>query len=96
MKLSKTNKKYKLLKNYGNIDSKTIVVKKHLSFSVTNLKSVKLGRISIFGVFEEIGAHGRAICSVLMNYLIVLFYQLFLFYNYDKLYFVFLFHFYLD
>ena len=69
MKLSKTNK-YKLLKNYGNIDSKTIVVKKHLSFSVTNLKSVKLGRISIFGVFEEIGAHGRAICSVLMNYLI--------------------------
>ena len=70
MKLSKTNKKYKLLKNYGNIDSKTIVVKKHLSFSVTNLKSVKLGRISIFGVFEEIGAHGRAICSVLMNYLI--------------------------
>ena len=70
MKLSKTNNKYKLLKNYGNIDSKTIVVKKHLSFSVTNLKSVKLGRISIFGVFEEIGAHGRAICSVLMNYLI--------------------------
>ena len=70
MKLSKTNKKYKLLKNYGNIDSKTIVVKKHLSFSITNLQSVKLGRISIFGVFEEIGAHGRAICSVLMNYLI--------------------------
>ena len=70
MKLSKTNNKYKLLKNYGNIDSKTIVVKKHLSFSITNLQSVKLGRISIFGVFEEIGAHGRAICSVLMNYLI--------------------------
>ena len=70
MKLSKKNKKYKLLKNYGNIDSKTIVVKKHLSFSITNLQSVKLGRISIFGVFEEIGAHGRAICSVLMNYLI--------------------------
>ena len=70
MKLSKTNNKYKLLKNYGNIDSKTIVVKKHLSFSITNLQSVKLGRISIFGVFEEIGAHGRSICSVLMNYLI--------------------------
>ena len=70
MKLSQTTNKFKLLRNYKKSESKTNIIKKHLSFSVTNMKSNKLGIISIFGVFEEIGVHGRIICSTIINYLI--------------------------
>ena len=69
MKLSKTINKFKFLKSYDNPENKTNIIKKSLSFSVTNLNSYKLGRISIFAVFEEIGIHGRIICSTMINYL---------------------------
>ena len=70
MKLTPKAKRFNLLKSYDGFDNKPIIIKKHLSFSVTNMKSAKLGRISIFAVFEEIGIHGKFICSALMNYLI--------------------------
>ena len=68
-------KKFRLLKNYENPENKTNIVKKHLSFSVTNLESEKLGQISIYCVFEEIGIHGRIICTALINYLIDYFHK---------------------
>ena len=70
MKLFSKYRKLNLLKNIENSEGRTYIVKKNLSFSVTNLNSEKLGKISIFGVFEEIGIHGKIICSTLMNYLI--------------------------
>ena len=70
MKLSPKTNRFKFLKSYDGFDNKPIIIKKHLSFSVTNMKSSKLGRISIFAVFEEIGIHGKLICSALINYLI--------------------------
>ena len=69
MKLLSKNRKGNSLRNYE-LENKTNIVKKHLSFSVTNLNSEKLGKISIFGVFEEIGIYGKIICSTLTNYLI--------------------------
>ena len=69
MKLLSKNRKGNSLRNYE-LENKTNIVKKHLSFSVTNLNSEKLGKISIFGVFEEIGIYGKIICSALTNYLI--------------------------
>ena len=42
MKLSQTTNKFKLLRNYKKSESKTNIIKKHLSFSVTNMKSNKL------------------------------------------------------
>ena len=70
MKIFSKYRKLNLLKNIENSEGRTYIVKKNLSFSVTNLNSEKLGKISIFGVFEEIGIHGKIICSTLMNYLI--------------------------
>ena len=69
MKLLSRNRKSNLLRNYD-LETKTNIIKKHLSFSVTNLNSEKLGKISIYGVFEEIGIYGKIICSTLTNYLI--------------------------
>ncbi len=45
-------------------------IKKQLNFSITNMKSAKLGRISIFGVFEDMGIDGKMISTILINYLI--------------------------
>ena len=70
IKLSPKQKKFSLIKSFENLENKTNIIKKHLSFSATNVKSAKLGKISILGVFEEIGVHGRIICSTLINYLI--------------------------
>ena len=70
MKLSPTLKKISRLKIYEKTEDKINIIKKHLSFSVTNMKSKKLGTISIFGVLEDIGLHGKAISSAIINYLI--------------------------
>ena len=53
------------LKNINNLN-----IKKQLSFSITNMISAKLGIISLFGVFEDIGPCGKMISSLLINYLI--------------------------
>ena len=70
IKLSPKTKKFNSPKSYDNSENKTSIIKKQLSFSAINLKSAKLGNISIFGVFEEIGIHGKVICTSLINYLI--------------------------
>ena len=53
------------IKNINNLN-----IKKQLCFSITNMISAKLGRISLFGVFEDIGPCGKIISSLLINYLI--------------------------
>lgn len=53
------------LKNIQNLN-----IKKPLSFSYTNINSAKLGKISIFGVFEDNGYYGKMIISLLINYFI--------------------------
>ena len=45
-------------------------IKKQLNFAITNMKSKKLGKISIFGVFEDNGLYGKVISSIVINYLI--------------------------
>ena len=70
IKLSPKKKKLNLMQIIDNLENKTVIIKKQLSFTATNLKSAKLGKISIYGVFEEIGVHGRIICTTLINYLI--------------------------
>ena len=70
IKLSPTVKRFGKLKIYPNTEDKINIIKKHLSFSVTNMKSKKLGKISIFGVLEDIGPYGKAISSAIINYLI--------------------------
>ena len=45
-------------------------IKKQLNFAITNMKSKKLGKISIFGVFEDNGLCGKTISSLVINYLI--------------------------
>ena len=73
IKLSPKKKKLNLMQIIDNLENKTVIIKKQLSFTATNLKSAKLGKISIYGVFEEIGVHGRIICTTLINYLIYYF-----------------------
>lgn len=53
------------LKNICNLN-----IKKPLSFSVTNMNSAKIGKISIFGVFEDNGTYGKKITSLLINFFI--------------------------
>ena len=53
------------LKNINNLN-----IKKQLNFSVTNMNSAKLGKMSIFGVFEDNGIYGKMISSIIINYLI--------------------------
>ena len=45
-------------------------IKKPLSFSITNMNSTKLGKISIFGVFECNGYYGKKIGNILVNYFV--------------------------
>ena len=66
LKLPNTNKKKILINN----ENKPNIIKKHLSFSATNIQSSKLGKISIFCVLEEIGPYGKIIANNLINYLI--------------------------
>jgi hypothetical protein len=72
IKLSPKKRKLNLMKMkiLDNLENKTVIIKRQLSFTATNLKSAKLGKISIYGVFEEIGVHGKIICTTLINYLI--------------------------
>ena len=53
------------LKNINNLN-----IKKPLNFAFTNMISEKLGKISLFGVFEDIGIYGKMISSIIINYLI--------------------------
>lgn len=53
------------IKNIQNLN-----IKKPLSFSYTNINSAKLGKMSIFGVFEDNGYYGKMIISLLINYFI--------------------------
>ena len=62
--LNYTNRKHKF-KNINNLN-----IRKPLNFSVTNMISKKLGKLSIFGVFEDNGIHGKTISSIIINYLI--------------------------
>ena len=80
MKILQKVKKNKILKLFNKGENRTSIIKKNLSFAATNIKSLKLGRISIYCVFEEIGPFGRQIATAMINFLI--FYPLINFDNY--------------
>ena len=45
-------------------------ISQHLCFSNLNINSKKLGPINLFGIFEGNGPHGKAIATLLKNYLL--------------------------
>ena len=70
MKILQKIKKNKILKLFNKGENRSSIIKKNLSFAATNIKSLKLGRISIYCVFEEIGPYGKQIVTAMINYLI--------------------------
>jgi len=60
----------KIQKKYVKKSLLNLNIKKPLCFSYTNIFSKKLGKLSIFGVFEDFGEDGKNITSIIINYLI--------------------------
>ena len=69
IKKTLTNKELKFAKKIK-IKINNLNIRKQLNFSVTNMNSAKLGKISLFGAFEDNGAYGKTISSIIINYLI--------------------------
>ena len=70
IKKNSTNKELKYINKIKLKNIKNLNIKKQLNFSVTNMNSAKLGKMSIFGVFEDNGIYGKMISSIIINYLI--------------------------
>ena len=70
IKKNKTPRQLNYIKNFKLRNINNLNIKKQLNFSITNMNSEKLGKISIFGVFEDIGIYGKTISSIIINYLI--------------------------
>ena len=68
--IRKRNNKNNIIRNYQLRNINNLNIKKQLSFAITNMISAKLGKISIFGVFEDNGIYGKMISSIIINYLI--------------------------
>ena len=70
IKKTLTNKELNYMKKIKMKNINKLNIRKQLNFAVTNMNSSKLGKISIFGVFEDYGTYGKTISSIIINYLI--------------------------